>query len=106
MTDNFNELADRVEQLTGPDRYIDAEIAGAFSLSDSPNYTYSLDAARTLLPQHHPWSLSSDPEAGFANGGYAGAGVFQKDGNDVFHAESITPALALLAAILRAKAVG
>lgn len=50
------ELADRVEQATGPDRDLDGEIHSGIGKRDqqwsyAPSYTASLDAAMTLVPE-------------------------------------------------------
>lgn len=64
-----------------------------------PAYTTSLDAAMTLVPEGHDWSLFSD------NGtAIAGCMPASEDGCDLTDVPGATPALALCAAALRAQA--
>jgi hypothetical protein len=132
MNDKLNELADRCEQATAPDRELDAAIARAIGFGcvaqdhQAPGdhwtawkgkqfrsgpweplklYTASLDAAMTLVPEGHrlvrlaeeegvterPWHIRLvEREGRFGRLGYLG------DAN--------TPALAICAATLRARA--
>jgi hypothetical protein len=64
-----------------------------------PAYTTSLDAAMTLVPTGHDWSL-------FFDNGSALAGCMpsSEDGCDWIDVPGATPALALCAAALRAAA--
>jgi hypothetical protein len=115
-------LAERVERAAGPDRALDETIylaVGAERLSNNqwrrpfrekegivihgdglvPYYTGSLDTALSLLPARHDWSLHAD------NGeAIAGCQPASEDGCDCADCRAATPALALLAAILRARA--
>lgn len=113
MTD-LNELAARVEALDGPDRALDKRIAitlklpwdyaadwgprGNYQPVAFP-YTASLDAAMTLVPEHSVWHVSG----GSRRGGYA---VIESGDDKVpdFKSAASTPALAICAAALRAKA--
>jgi hypothetical protein len=127
-------LADRVEKLTGPDRLVDAEIFKALGMPlpteffdrgisliwddtqqafimpvgemqmryEHPHFTASLDAAMTLIPSKSLWSVCDMEEGPFAQvirpmpcGGYV---------NGLTTAKGATPALALTAACLRARA--
>jgi hypothetical protein len=104
--DEMRELAERCEKATGPDRDLDAEIDKAIhpddwtdglwfdpSRHDLPAYTASLDAAMSLVPEGMLWL------AGYAVDGRAIATV------DFDHQRAAaTPALALCAAALRARA--
>lgn len=97
MTMDLNELADRVEALAGPDREVDDAIASARADWSGDivtlDYTASLDAAMTLIPEGYDWIL------GHTNSGltiHAEVG----DREQVFGA---TPAIALAAACLRAR---
>jgi hypothetical protein len=107
MTD-LTTLADRVEKLEAGDREVDADIyvaavpgrhnTDALSCIGSvafwvPAYTSSLDAAMTLLPSDCWWVLE---KVALAPGLFAEV-VDHK-------AKAATPALALTAACLRARA--
>jgi hypothetical protein len=109
------ELAERGAELAGPDRTVDAEIyvavhglvkTGALRSDGSvrtavPRYTASLDAAITLVPEGCQWSFDSH---------YGIARVFTYFSGDQgpdcleHEAEAVTPALALTATALRARA--
>ncbi len=60
-----------------------------------PEYTTSIDAALTLVPEGTEWILLTVPE----EGGY-GAGV----GESMWNSFALTPALAICIAALRARA--
>lgn len=109
-------LADCCEAATGPDRDLDAEIAPVRGLRVTqeghplgpccydasgrivmlPRYTASLDDALTLRPVGYDWI------AGDVNGGFGGT-PYACVGSRVEHFAA-TPALALCAAALRARA--
>jgi hypothetical protein len=118
-------LAERCERAEGPDRRLDAEIdwtardeRGAWYVAENyrggfshvsgwwrdaddrshkaPEYTASLDAALTLVPEGWAWELSHNS----APGGYAK--VYQELGYEQASSAAATPALALCAAALRA----
>ena len=104
-------LADRVEALDGPDREVDLGIERVIRprryrlecpTSADPEYTASLDAAMTLVPDGCVWNLGGNSKKGFARTGLFGAMI--KQGIDEIFAEASTPALALTAAALRAIA--
>lgn len=120
-------LAERVERAVQPDREIDCLIRCALSgrpnwralnmgdgfgwgifsettagharfFSDVPMYTASLDAAMTLVPRDASWSL-------YDVIGKRESVRMYGDGYDVL-VQGATPALALTAACLRARARG
>jgi hypothetical protein len=90
-------LADRCEQAAGPDRELDAEIARFLVLTGAEDiarsrygwsyFTASLDAAVTLVPEGCGWMVMKN---------VAKVGRWPK--------RASTPALALCAAALRARA--
>ena len=121
------ELAARCEAATGPDREIDCRISlelsgiaygdsdvaemllyrdeptgyGRYRPADEhvPAYTASLDAAMTLVPEGHVWSVDA--------GGFAGVEPYNGDPGPSWSTKcGNTPALALCAAALRARATG
>jgi hypothetical protein len=115
-TTEMIELAERCEQATGPDDDLDCaiheqfggtpQIAPGHRWSSTPRYTVSLDAAMTLVPGID-WEWSLEWESGsllyhpdieqFARA-KIGDPTLRMD------AECVTPALALCAAALRARA--
>ena len=110
--DELLALAERVEELGGPDREVDLVAHNLVHRhpprwgctrsnepsSLIPKYTASLDAALTLVPEGlKHWNAGGSPTRGFA-----GAGLFGACIDDVFYGEGPTPALALTAAALRA----
>lgn len=102
MTDKLIELAERAEQATGPDSAMDFDIARTIADLSGSNqpilaYTASLDAAMTLVPEGWFWTGGRDRE-----GRGAMAVVSQDD--CLVPAVAATPALALCAAALRARA--
>ncbi len=114
MTD-LNNLAERCEAATGPDRELDKDIGrylasvGTFSCwgcDDPLRFTASLDAAITLVPEDAecgpmPWYLNTNTFVG------AEAEIFtaDTDGPPQVRAEAATPALALAAAALKSRAM-
>jgi hypothetical protein len=99
------ELAGRCERATGPDRELDTEIGKAveaepFAICDYGNvpvfasFTASLDAAMTLVPEGLKWGIGN-PQDGYS---YATMGNLPRA------VRAATPALALCAASLRARA--
>jgi hypothetical protein len=66
-----------------------------------PRYTASLDAAMTLIPAGLTWEVSTDYVPALA-GIYSGTD--DDDGLPAYQGEAATPALALCAAALRARA--
>ena len=108
------ELAERVEGLPGPDRgadlaiqmmvdpeyaTIEPEVAGFLTrYGGHPAYTASLDAAMTLL-------LDRDRNGWHAGGHHKGGGcAYILRRPDPIYVVAATPALALTAAALRARA--
>lgn len=114
-------LDEWVEQATGPDRELECRIwceSGAAGVSfawaiaalpdldlwSAPRYTVSLDAAMTLVPSGFMWRLQSWPDG-------VNSALLEKNAGDfgaidARHTEAFaaTPALALTAAALRARA--
>lgn len=99
------ELAERCEKATGPDRALDYDIAHFVtrahlaSHGNAPAYAASLDAAVTLVPEGCKWGLYHDPDCKHPKGNSA-AWV----DNHFARYAAATPALALCAASLRARA--
>ncbi len=54
-TSSLSHLIERLEKATGPDRELDAsinlEVFSQIALPDAPQYTSSIDAAMTLVPE-------------------------------------------------------
>ncbi len=111
-------LAERCEQATGPDKELDFTIDG-FMLKHGPEtdrirnpryvlpYTASLDAAVTLVPEGWRWkAILRDSIRGENTGeGYVHNGRLHMTGDyRGFSNFAATPALALCAAALRARA--
>lgn len=123
-----SELADRVERADGPSRELDVEIAlaigwrldqsgpndlwrepGRADWVELPEFTASLDAALTLVPEGWKFHLTTEHTA--VAKAAAHADVMDRDWPDpqagygiVTEAHAATPALALAAAALRARA--
>jgi len=125
------ELAKRCEQASGPERELDGAIWCAVNGYDFLGwdgagvmwrkrghdrshypadrvriFTASLDAALTLVPEGWPWSLDATQRPPYRECGRAdifapGGGLKPTDVMDVYAA---TPALAICAAALRARA--
>lgn len=99
----LNELIERVERLTGEDRFCDSAIykamhgKSAVLLRWLPCYTASLDAAVTLVPEGMVWQCGYDA----IDGHWARVGEFGAEQDTVSMAP--TPALALTLAALRAQ---
>src|SRR3569832_1648284 len=112
------ELAERCEAATRPDRELDWDIADAMGSNGSihkrvaaPRYTASLDAAMTLVPEHGAversgWHTIGTPWAGFEIWMYREEnGTWLHSSSDpITEGNAATPALALCAAALRARA--
>jgi hypothetical protein len=102
-------LAERCEQAAGPDAGLDLAIWT--SLLDTPgfrppspwrtDYTASLDAALTLVPEGCGYQIIS----GFDEGGLSHASVYVPEIDNGERGDSATTALALCAAALRARYV-
>ena len=106
MSSDLLDLAARVEALTEPSREVDAEIkeaAGhAWDYAAHP-YTASLDAAMTLVPE----GIGSDllyVRTERLHTGKGRAVLLDTLGGQESYADAATPALALCAAALRARA--
>lgn len=114
------ELAERCEKAEGPDRELDAGIALAIGWRDcipcafngvkhrmggilnAPAYTASLDAAMTLVPEGYHWQAGVGIETEYGHRDKAYAWCSQEDCGEL--SVAATPALALCAAALRARA--
>ena len=119
-------LAERVENLDGPDRHVDAEIdaalgwrrvenptaaGGLIDLWHAPDgtmkrrderlhlYTASLDAAMSLVPEGWVWTINQFPDK--ASAYLVNSACQMARPHEQYQA---TPALALTAAALRARA--
>lgn len=121
--DELLALAERCEKVSEGSRELDGAIAAALSLHPqgwrrgaseasasavwfddfynwrAPDLTTSLDAAMTLVPPGHDWSLFFDNGAALA-----GCMPASDDGCDWTDVPGSTPALAICAAALRAQA--
>lgn len=100
-------LAERVESLSGPDMdmVIESEIDRLIAASHTgprtvPIYTSNLNWALTLVPEGYEWQV------GFTTHDFRGtASIWQGvEGDGEWSAAAATPALALCAAALRARA--
>lgn len=97
------ELLERVEGATGPDRELDAAIecalASTWGSAINPRpYTASLDAALALVERVRPgWTWEGGRDPAKASWAY----LYAKIDGPTFSASAPTPALALLAALLR-----
>lgn len=108
----MNDLIERLEKATGPDREIDLAIYRAefphpavglpkrnqdeYDRARGPRYTSSIDAALTLVPEGCKWEASSYPKNGAAWVGPFKAPVQQ-------FTVAATPAIALCIAALKAR---
>jgi hypothetical protein len=117
------QLAKRIEAATGHDRKLDGEIAKALGLPHGPDsgwcnnhsgdywtvdecakyFTASLDAAMTLVPEGYQFGCGSfgNPEG---DGPWAWCEPKERLTDDFPYGKGATPALALCAAALRARA--
>lgn len=113
MTSNSKELIERIEAATGPDRELDQQIwfedhsakTGAVAgwSADPPHFTASLDAAMTLLDDSYVWGVSKQ-ERNPGHDYYYQASAMPFGPIAPGEAKAATPALALCAAALRARA--
>lgn len=110
------ELAERCEKTTGPKRELDEairllvernivvglDLAGGYVPPSTPRYTESLDAAMQLVPEGWAWMAGCAPEARF----FATLAPTDESGIEAedIDTAAATPALALCAAALRARA--
>lgn len=115
------ELAERVEKLSGPCEAVDLEIARIQRVvclrrnaEDTANeefthwrYTASLDAAMTLVPEgegHQPQLIYSGVNPNNPSRQRCRYEIWQKGSTKPTRSNAATPALALCAAALRARA--
>lgn len=121
MCKEMLELAARVEAASGPDRELDAEI-GRYTAAEFLGYvpvepqhgcapfTASLDAAMMLVPEGWRWMAGHrehpHARAYVENGApaFVGAGSRRNPARQWYETTAATPALALCAASLRARA--
>lgn len=103
MSTPLSDLLERVEAAAGPDRYLAVDILTALNICsyipDEGDPTASLDAAVWLVGRVRPgWSWGVAIEASYP----ASAQVWNKlDDTVVRWPQAASPALALLAALLR-----
>jgi hypothetical protein len=119
--EHFEALAQRCEQATGPDGNLNKTILRALGYTwrgmdywhsdnkriwiNPSNFTASLDAALTLVPEGWRWSLDWTQRPHYQDCGRAdlyapGSGIKPPDVCDVYAA---TPAIALCIAALKAR---
>jgi hypothetical protein len=109
--EEINKLADRVESLTGPDREVDWAIHAAThpkpDLSLPRDYTRSLDAAMSLVPEGMHPSVSKNVRSDIWRA-WVVTTTYDKFRKPIYNhkdaTEAATHALALTAAALRARA--
>ena len=109
----MQELIERLEKATGPDRVLDGHIRqlveprppGILPETPCPGYTSSIDAALTLVPKDAVWHVMTDyGDLNRAKVGPAGRPSASIYNGDYFHeADAETPALALCIAALMAR---
>ena len=90
------ELAERCEAAEGSDSNLDWAIINAINPDERWTYTGSIDAAARLVPEGWGWNLDS--------GGYAVVLDWGNGPKPRIGGRGATPALALCAAALRARA--
>jgi hypothetical protein len=93
------ELAERLEKATGADDATDWAIAEAVGCAPGLAYTASLDAAMTLVPEG-----AKAATVNWCPYGSGVAEVYLGNPGPMFGTEAATPAIALCAAALRARA--
>ena len=105
------ELAERCEKAEGPDRALDYDIAHSVTRAHletgkAPAYTASIDAALTLVPEGWDWSAQTSCLKGLSRAScdLTQLAPFKPEDWTVRTARATTPALALCAAALRARA--
>ncbi|WP_316176287.1 hypothetical protein [Bradyrhizobium sp. SZCCHNRI1073] len=106
------ELAERCEKAERPDRGLDAEIhfrikngIGVGCASDAPAFTGSLDAALTLVPEGLSWTTGQNVHHLYWHTGVNRLNLGTGAPESVScSAPTKSPALALCAAALRARA--
>ena len=93
----LTEIIARVQVAAGPDRAIDKAIRVALGYPPKPwDYTSSLDAALSLVPEGYDWIVAN------VNGHHGGT-PYACVGSDQSH-HAATPVLSLVLAALRARA--
>ena len=95
----MDELIARLEQATGPNRELDHAVETAV-LGEwtyyAPEYTASIDAALTLVPEGFNWTVDGFPS------GPACASCYLADAGGQLH-DGATPAIAICIASLKAR---
>jgi hypothetical protein len=120
MSKELLELAERCEKATGPDRGLDKAIAAVVHLKQltyqspewikDPEFTASLDAAMTLVPEGALWKVDhgitwSDEQSTSNGRNYrAGVGIGDVPAKWSDGVSAASPAFALCAAALKARA--
>lgn len=98
--DELLALADRCEAASEGSLSLENDIAAALDRYPREDWTRSLDAALSLVPEGLDWAVD-------VLNGKPGATVFLQRSTESFQClEAATPALALCAAALRARAAG
>jgi hypothetical protein len=103
----MKDLIERLEKATGPSYELSQDIGRALGLRQRyehpgsenlswPHYTYSLDAALTLVPEGHDWIVASV-------NGQVGGTPYACCGSETAHYGE-TPVLSLCIAALKARA--
>lgn len=100
----LQDLIERLEKATGPDRDLDFAMFEAFvervlcatcGYLDRPYYTSSIDAALTLVPERMGWQVNASHNGeSFYAFAFVGRGSYE---------EAATPAIALCIAALKAR---
>lgn len=114
----MQDLIERLEKATGPNRELDQDIwdmvgsnedssiaDGARLIRHAPSYTSSLDAALTLVPENHRWTLCGEEVEGDGNIRKPSAHVsmFLSNYAPNRFKEGATTAIALCIAALKAR---
>lgn len=114
----MRELVERIEAADGPSRELDEairlliehnivvalDLAGGYVGQSTPSFTASIDAALTLLPEGAQWGTGS--RDGTLRSWAWCALNYEQPNERMELAFAATPALALVAAILRARGEG
>lgn len=104
----MNDLIERLEKATGTDKFLDTDIARLMGLAQAtlnpPAYTFSIDAALTLVLEGHDWFvMCSDGALPHASVSFKGNGYHAAPERE-FEASAATAGAALSAAALKARA--
>jgi len=104
---NLNDLIERLEKATGPNRLADFRIAEAIektygTYADIPRFTESIDAALSLVPDGDPWTLGQNIHHRHWNACINEYGTDQEVRSRGFGSHKTSPAIALCIASLKA----